>query len=416
MTRRNRARLPRDVAVREPYEPETPQQEAARKLDAVLGIEQAKEDGWRVVQRVKDAAAASPRAKPPVAQVVPPKPPKPERPHEAPKVVHEAPSRRDEELSEPEELEMPDDGAGEPPEDDKPAQEPSHEEVDTDTTPEPTKKPRKERRERTLERAIKKPKKGRQEQEPPADKADRDQDETREREEHIKRRLKERRLKEIERQRESAPVQSAAEEPAAPRPGRGLGKPGRPPKKPRVTEGAVPFTAEDLTKIVTKIPKTKRWIRNRALILLGVSAGLRSAELVTVRLEGMSFNERGLVIAVKTPTGEIEMFQIPRTGGRLCTVAAVARWIVSSGIKGGHVFRVVHAGGVVDGDPDSRLTPRQVGDVVRKAAELAELPNPATYTGLSLRASYGEAVRRAAERAMRNIDTVRRSMRPHVAE
>ena len=376
--------------------PELPAEEAARKLDEILGVEKAKEDGWRVVEKVKKTTV-DPSAHLPANGVARAAPPPPEFEPDEP---------LEDELDAPEpEVDMPDDGADE----ELPENEPPREEVEDEDAPDP---PRESAKQVVKEKKRKKPP-----ETPPAPPADAEP-----RQEPRPRNPKKKRK--IAATPQPAPPVVALPPAKTPRPGVGLGRPGRPPgqttgapkKKADLKKGAPPLTSEGLGLIMKKAPMTKRWIRNRALLLLGVSAGLRPSELVSVRLEGMNFRSQNLVLAVRSASAEIELFQIPRIGGRLCTVGALARWVVSSGISEGLVFRTIHPGGVVDGDPDAGLEARHVGPIVRSAARLAGLDHPGSYSGLSLRAGYAEAVRRTLTGAVRNVDSMRRNMRPHATD
>lgn len=172
------------------------------------------------------------------------------------------------------------------------------------------------------------------------------------------------------------------------------------------------ITRDNLAAIMTEAPKTKRWRRNKAMLLLGFSAGLRRSELVEIRLEGLRFDADGLLLAIPNRfTSKMETVRVPKISGRLCTVAAVARWINSSGITSGYLFRSTHDGGVVDSDPEKHLPAKRVTKIVKEAIKLIGL-DPRRYDAKSLRAGYSEAVQAATQKTIKDVDYMRQAMRP----
>lgn len=172
-----------------------------------------------------------------------------------------------------------------------------------------------------------------------------------------------------------------------------------------------PLTPTDLGAIMTDAPKTARWRRNKAMLLLGFSAALRRSELVEVRLEGIRFDDEGLVLAIPGRLAKkIEVVRIPKIQSRLCAVGAVANWIATAGITGGYLFRTV-SDGAVNPDEDQHLRPKLVTKIVKEAVKLIGL-DPRRYTGSSLRAGYAEAVQEAARNAFKDIDYMRQTLRP----
>lgn len=172
-----------------------------------------------------------------------------------------------------------------------------------------------------------------------------------------------------------------------------------------------PLTPADLAAIITDAPKTARWRRNKAMLLLGFSAALRRSELVEIRLEGVRFDEEGLVLAIPGRLAKkIEVVRVPKIESRLCAVGAVAHWIATAGITGGYLFRSV-SDGAVNPNEDEHLRPKLVTKIVKEAVKLIGL-DPRRYSGGSLRAGYAEAVQEAARNAFKDIDYMRQTLRP----
>lgn len=172
------------------------------------------------------------------------------------------------------------------------------------------------------------------------------------------------------------------------------------------------ITPADLRAIMTDAPRTMRWRRNKAMLLLGFSAGLRKSELVEVRIEGLRFDDDGLFMAIPGRIAQaVETVKIPKVQGKLCTVGAVARWIAASGITGGYLFRSVHDDGVVDIDQDRHVPEKLVTKIVKQAVKIIGL-DPQRYTSKSLRIGYAEAVHMAAQKTIKDVDHVRQTIRP----
>lgn len=173
------------------------------------------------------------------------------------------------------------------------------------------------------------------------------------------------------------------------------------------------ISPSDLTAIMTDAPKTSRWRRNKAMLLLGFSAALRRSELVEIRMEGLRFTDEGLILAIPGRMSRgVETVMIPKVKGKLCAVGALAKWIALSRITKGYVFRPMKDG-VVDPDPDDHLPAIFVTKIIKEAVKLIGL-DPRRYTGRSLRIGYAEAVQEAARKTIRDIDYVRQTLKPQV--
>jgi site-specific recombinase XerD len=122
--------------------------------------------------------------------------------------------------------------------------------------------------------------------------------------------------------------------------------------------GKSPTTAEILTAMLAHIPPTLTGKRDRAILVLGFSGGLRRSELVGLNVEDLR---------------------------HLKPVAAVREWLAAAGITEGPVFRPINRAGRVRGD--ARLTDRSVADIVKWYAALAGL-EARDFSRASLRASF----------------------------
>ena len=135
-------------------------------------------------------------------------------------------------------------------------------------------------------------------------------------------------------------------------------------------------------------------LRNRALLLVGFDAALRSDELVGLDHAHLTRRPGGIALelprAKTDPSGHGATVALhARPGSPWCPVAALERWIAASGRSHGAVFVALrrargHAGAAELG----RLSKRAVARVVRASAQAAGLvssdaPNP--FSGHSLR-------------------------------
>ena len=130
-------------------------------------------------------------------------------------------------------------------------------------------------------------------------------------------------------------------------------------------------------------------LRDRALLLVGVDAGLRRSELVAIDIEHLERQPTGIVIRIPTAKGDqtgegAHVALLARPGSPWCPVAALERWLRASGARtAGPVFvglrrsRHCHAPG------EQRLSDRAVARVVKAAAAAAGLPGD--WAGHSLR-------------------------------
>lgn len=165
----------------------------------------------------------------------------------------------------------------------------------------------------------------------------------------------------------------------------------------RTPRQAKPLLTEDVRAMVDATqpgegapePRRLRAFRNQAMILVGFAGAFRRSELAALRREDIEHREDGLLVTIpesKTDQeGKGQQVAIRRVGGDYCPVAALQRWMGAAGIESGPLFRGVRQ--------DGRLRPRAVtgrtvGNVVRDAAEAAELPETDRITGHSLRAGH----------------------------
>jgi len=126
--------------------------------------------------------------------------------------------------------------------------------------------------------------------------------------------------------------------------------------------------------------------RDRALLLVGFFAALRRSELAKLELRDVEFTRRGLVVHVRYSKTDQEgvgrdVF-IPKNKGRLCAMAALRRWLRTSCIENGALFRRVTAYSTVG---KTAITPGAIALIIKRYVSRIGLDANA-YSGHSLRA------------------------------
>ena len=148
---------------------------------------------------------------------------------------------------------------------------------------------------------------------------------------------------------------------------------GVPPRQVRAATGDLVWRLADACD-----GSTSAGLRNRALILVGFDAALRSAELVGLDHGHLAWSADGVALTLPRSKadqrGQGAVVSIhARPDSPWCPVAALGRWIDASGRTTGAVFVALQRGGGHGEGPVGRLSPRAVARIVRAAAERAGL-------------------------------------------
>jgi len=181
-----------------------------------------------------------------------------------------------------------------------------------------------------------------------------------------------------------------------------------------------PVLIADLKEILRQIPDTLPGKRDRALLLLGFSGGLRRSELVGLNAEDIEETGEGLIVTIRRSKtdqeGEGRKVGIPQGAGRSTDPRrALEEWRSAAGIDSGPLFRGINRHGRVLG---KRLSAEGVAIVVKRHVEKLGY-DPAGFAGHSLRAGLATSAAAAgkSERAImkqtghRSVSTVRRYIR-----
>jgi site-specific recombinase XerC len=143
----------------------------------------------------------------------------------------------------------------------------------------------------------------------------------------------------------------------------------------RITAAKAALSLDHIRKGLCRKPVKALEYRDRALILVGHSCGLRRSLLVGIDYEHLIFESNGHVRIV-LPQGRIISLSPRRVD---CPVKALRAWLELSGIKGGAVFVSVDRHGNLGG----RIRGETVARIVKKIARAAGL-NPGQFSADSL--------------------------------
>ena len=180
---------------------------------------------------------------------------------------------------------------------------------------------------------------------------------------------------------------------------------------------AAPLTGDLLRPLIADLD-TERMVdvRDGALLLLGFAAALRRSELVALDVADLEFVAGGVRVKVRQSKVDQEghgaVVGVPN-GERsdTCPVRWLQRWLATSGIEEGPLWRMVDAWGHVR---DGRMAATTVGVIVKRHCDRTGL-DPSRFSAHSLRsglatsaASGGAHVLRLADHGRwRSLATVR---------
>lgn len=147
-----------------------------------------------------------------------------------------------------------------------------------------------------------------------------------------------------------------------------------------------PVLTNDVKAMVGTLDGSLKDLRDKALLLIGFTAGMRRSELVGIDVDHIEECAEGIRLLIprsKTDQeGEGRVIGIARgSNPATCPVRALNAYLSAAVIETGSVFRSVNRHGQIGG----RLTAQSVALVVKASAKAAGL-NPETYSGHSLRA------------------------------
>ncbi|RWX81587.1 site-specific integrase [Neorhizobium lilium] len=174
--------------------------------------------------------------------------------------------------------------------------------------------------------------------------------------------------------------------------------------RPPVQKEAV--LAEDLIAMLETLDRgSLRGLRDRAMLLIGYTGGLRRSELVGLDLktdqteDGRGWIEildKGMLVTLRGKTGWREVEVGRGSSDATCPVAAVETWIKFARLAHGPLFRRVTGQGKAVGS--ERLNDKEVARLVKRSAmaagvrgDLSEIERAFKFSGHSLRAGLASS-------------------------
>ena len=166
--------------------------------------------------------------------------------------------------------------------------------------------------------------------------------------------------------------------------------------KGSIQKGKKPLLINHLKLIINVINQQKiddiKKLRDKSIILVGFGGGFRRTELISIDYEDLEFVSEGLKILIKKSKtdqlGEGMVKGLPYfTNQRYCPVSNLKKWLETSKIKSGPIFRRFSKGLFLS---DKRLTDQSVVLLIKKYLGLAGIENK-NFAGHSLRSGFATA-------------------------
>ncbi|MBF0613823.1 MAG: integrase [Magnetococcales bacterium] len=149
-------------------------------------------------------------------------------------------------------------------------------------------------------------------------------------------------------------------------------------KHGREQRRVAPLTATQTSNVLHAMGNRLKDLRDKALILVGFSGGLRRSELTTLTVDNLRERTGGMELSLNTN----RTVMIPSAHQEsICPVTALKAWLEASGIQSGAVFQGINRHGRISGQP---LTGHGVALVIKERVKAVGL-DPSRYSGCSPR-------------------------------
>jgi site-specific recombinase XerD len=164
-------------------------------------------------------------------------------------------------------------------------------------------------------------------------------------------------------------------------------------RKGSIQKGKKPILISNLKLIINVIDELDdeeiKKLRDRSIILIGFSGGFRRNEIVSLDYDDLDFVEQGVKIQIKKSKtdqfGEGSVKALPYFDNvKYCPVVSLKKWIETSSINSGSLFRRFVKGSKLS---ENRLTDQTVALLIKKYLQLAGIDNK-NYSGHSLRSGF----------------------------
>ena len=163
--------------------------------------------------------------------------------------------------------------------------------------------------------------------------------------------------------------------------------------KGSIQKGKKPILINHLKSIINVIDQQEideiKKTRDKTIILVGFGGGFRRTELISIDHEDLEFVTEGVKITIKRSKtdqfGEGMIKGLPYfSNEKYCPVINLKKWLESSNIKSGPIFRRFSKGSVLT---NNRLTDQSVVLIIKGCLNLAGIENK-NYSGHSLRSGF----------------------------
>ena len=163
--------------------------------------------------------------------------------------------------------------------------------------------------------------------------------------------------------------------------------------KGSIQKGKKPILINHLKSIINVINEQEideiKKMRDKTIILVGFGGGFRRTELISIDHEDIEFVPEGVKINIKRSKtdqfGEGMIKGLPYFANeKYCPVINLKKWLESSNIKSGPIFRRFSKGSVLT---NNRLTDQSVVLIIKSYLNLAGIENK-NYSGHSLRSGF----------------------------
>ena len=156
-----------------------------------------------------------------------------------------------------------------------------------------------------------------------------------------------------------------------------------------------PLVKSDILIIINTIRQDDSLMayRDIAMFLIGWAGAMRESELLSLKYENLSFNNKGLLIRLEqTKTikkNEGHEIGIPFGRGNICPVRSLKEWLYYSGISEGYIFKGLHKTRKASDNRlrNCHLTSAGWGYVIKKRCQQANI-DPTFISSHSLRAGF----------------------------
>lgn len=144
--------------------------------------------------------------------------------------------------------------------------------------------------------------------------------------------------------------------------------------KPTPYGRAVPMEWKTLKLIMDKLPTDPSGIRDRAILLFFAFTGRRRTEVASLVMKDLDLKSETKTYRCRVKGGALKHFELPS----ICYDALKAYWIASGRLATLHanagVFASMRDCSLTKGcDPDKPLSPRMMNNILRRAAQRAEV-------------------------------------------